>query len=252
MSFIESIAGAISRKHVVCFEYDGKYRTVEPHTIGTNHKSNVVLRGYQVGNEPGWRLFDVTKIGQFKSLGQIFEVRYADGYKSNDNSFITVIKTVGSMNVYYAMQDKSSVTDKSIFLAGPTPRSPSVRSWRPAALRELGNLGFDGSVFVPESSNWKPHSDYDGQIDWEWDGLSRASVVVFWVPRDLATMPAFTTNGEMGMIFERIRHNKNTKAVLGFPMNTPKMGYFERLAKSVGVEIHNSLTDTLKSAVAMI
>ena len=42
---------------------------------------------------------------------------------------------------------------KSIFLAGPTPRSKEVKSWRPEAIRLLKEKGFDGVVFVPEFEN---------------------------------------------------------------------------------------------------
>lgn len=45
---------------------------------------------------------------------------------------------------------------KSIFLAGPTPRDQQTPSWRIEALTILDGLGFNGIVFVPESSNGQP------------------------------------------------------------------------------------------------
>lgn len=39
--------------------------------------------------------------------------------------------------------------EKSIFLAGPTPRGENVISWRAEACEILKQLGFDGVVYVP-------------------------------------------------------------------------------------------------------
>ena len=39
---------------------------------------------------------------------------------------------------------------KSIFLAGPTPRDVKILSWRIAAFKFLEENGFDGLVYVPE------------------------------------------------------------------------------------------------------
>ncbi|MGD9726493.1 MAG: nucleoside 2-deoxyribosyltransferase domain-containing protein [Nitrospira sp.] len=115
----------------------------------------------------------------------------------------------------------------SIFLAGPTPRSGAVRSWRPEALQILDGLGHTGYVFVPETAGWGWSGDYDAQVLWEWQALGRAASVVFWVPRDLETMPAFTTNVEFGMIVSMFPG----RAVLGFPVGCPKMRYLESLAR---------------------
>ena len=62
--------------------------------------------------------------------------------------------------------------------------------------RKLARLGFDGAVFVPEPRDgaWTP--DYDGQITWEEAGLHRADCILFWVPRDMETLPGLHTNVE--------------------------------------------------------
>lgn len=114
----------------------------------------------------------------------------------------------------------------SIFLAGPTPRSDEVKSWRPTALRILKELGHTGYVFVPETADWGWSGDYDGQVLWEWQALGRAACVLFWVPRDLETMPAFTTNVEFGMMATRFPQ----RTVLGFPTGAPKTSYLKSIA----------------------
>jgi hypothetical protein len=60
----------------------------------------------------------------------------------------------------------------SVFLMGPTPRSPEISSWRPAAIRRLGLAGFDGYVLIPEDrpdpdGKTRFRGDWDDQIDWE-------------------------------------------------------------------------------------
>jgi hypothetical protein len=144
------------------------------------------------------------------------------------------------MNVVYALDPLT----KSIFLAGPTPRSPEVASWRPEALKTLAWLDFKGEVFVPESSDLKPHeAGYDNQVWWELEALEKATVVVFWVPRDLETMPAFTTNVEFGMLV------KSGKVLLGAPEGAPKMNYLKMVAAKYNVKFFDDLDDLLKEAV---
>ena len=53
------------------------------------------------------------------------------------------------MQINYS-DEKVLKGEKSIFLAGPTPRSLDVETWRKEAIRILEELGFDGIVYVPE------------------------------------------------------------------------------------------------------
>jgi hypothetical protein len=153
----------------------------------------------------------------------------------------TVLLAPPKMKVVYALDP----LPKSIFLAGPTPRSPEVTSWRPEALKTLAWLDFKGEVYVPESEDWKPHeSGYDNQVWWELEALEKATVVVFWVPRDLATMPAFTTNVEFGMLV------KSGKVLLGAPEGAPKMNYLKMVASKYNVKFFDDLDDLLKEAVS--
>lgn len=145
------------------------------------------------------------------------------------------------MNVTYALQPLT----KSIFLAGPTPRSEQTSSWRPDAIEILRDqLGFEGTVFVPEAKDGKPHNEYDHQVTWEWEALNQASIVVFWVPRQLAVMPAFTTNVEFGFLVS------SGKLVLGAPEDAPKMTYLRALAARYSVPVFGTLIETLAEAVS--
>jgi len=143
------------------------------------------------------------------------------------------------MNVAYSR----TRLPKSIFLAGPTPRSPDVPSWRPKAIELLGQLGFTGTVLVPEDADWSPKFTYDDQVEWEWEALNSATVVVFWIPRT-SVMPAFTTNVEYGMYISK----PNT--VVGAPADAEKMKYLERLAALYGKDVYTDLQTTLAVAIA--
>lgn len=142
------------------------------------------------------------------------------------------------MKVIYARQP----IPKSIFLAGPTPRSSDVPSWRPQALELL--KGFDGIVFVPESQDWEAKVNYDDQVEWEWEGLEAATVVLFWIPRNLVTMPAFTTNVEYGMMRSHV-------AVAGWPEGTVKNRYLEKCAERFHIPVHRTLEATVAAALEL-
>lgn len=133
---------------------------------------------------------------------------------------------------------------KSIFLAGPTPRDEDTSSWRPEALEILKALNFEGSVYVPEQADWSKHDHYDQQVAWEWEALSISTVVVFWVPRELKAMPAFTTNVEFGLMIA------SGKCLLGYPEGAPKMRYLHQLAARHGAPVYHSLQAILEAAVA--
>ena len=132
----------------------------------------------------------------------------------------------------------------SLFLAGPAPRQPGVPSWRPRALAILEGLGFAGMVLVPERSDWQARFDYKDQIEWEFAGLEGASVIAFWVPRDLATLPGFTTNVEVG------RYVGSGRVVYGRPDDAPKNRYLDWLyRRCTGLTPCRTLEETLQAVV---
>lgn len=156
------------------------------------------------------------------------------------------------MQVLYVNSDKARLEkawqskEQAIFLAGPTPRSDDVPSWRPEAVALLKAKGFTGNVFIPEDMGAERYADYDSQINWEWNGLDAATVQVYWVPRDLQTMPAFTTNVEFGM------YAASGKCVLGYPEGTPKMRYLHALAEKYHMPIASTLEETIDHALSLM
>lgn len=124
---------------------------------------------------------------------------------------------------------RRGVTPNSIFLAGPTPRDKNVQGWRQEALEILEEAGYTGYVFVPQDENWGWCGDYQRQVEWEWQALGRAERVLFWVPRNLENMPAFTTNVEFGFMAA----TWPDRVVLGFPEGSPKNRYLASIANGV-------------------
>ena len=154
------------------------------------------------------------------------------------------------MKLVYSGEPFPDEITKSMFLAGPTPRNDSAQSWRiPDALEILERLNYDGHAFIPEH---RPGAGTCGDFDthtyreWETAGLHRADKIVFWVPRELKTMPAFTTNVEWGA------WRRSGKAVFGAPSGAPKTLYLKLEAEEFGVPQFTSLEETLAHAVTSL
>lgn len=146
------------------------------------------------------------------------------------------------MNLIYAREPLAQLRTTSIFLAGPTPRSEEVQSWRPDAIRLLDSMSFAGDVLIPEPRGGKwTWSVYD-QIDWEWEALTSASHIVFWVPRQMSTMPGLTTNIEWGV------WASSGKVTLGYPPEAEHVRYMSYMAKKIGVTVCTDLRKTLQAA----
>lgn len=96
---------------------------------------------------------------------------------------------------------------------------------------------------MPESPTWEQHDSYDEQVAWELEALKQASIIVFWIPREIETMPAFTTNVEFGFWAQ------SGKVMLGAPTNAPKMKYLRELAKRYSIPTYNDLDSILAAAV---
>lgn len=148
------------------------------------------------------------------------------------------------MKLLYALEH-SEVKERSLFLAGPSPRGHGEPDWRKDAVAWLEAAGYDGTVFIPLPRDGVYRADYDhvAQIDWELEHLEKAGAIVFWIPRDLKLLPGFTTNVEFG------RFSRSGRAVLGYPEIAPKMRYLHHLAVLDGVPVFHTLEETLGAAV---
>lgn len=152
------------------------------------------------------------------------------------------------MIVNYSNMEVIINNKDSIFLAGPTPRNKETNSWRPEAIKYLESKNFEGIVYYPEYEDVR-RIDYDDQVEWERTALINAKVIVFWIPRDLENMPAFTTNVEFGYWIAK----DPKKVIYGRPEKAKKIKYLDWLFKKESKElIYNSLEETLDRAIEII
>lgn len=153
------------------------------------------------------------------------------------------------MNIIYAQSKLNINTNGSIFLAGPSPRDKDTPSWRPFAIDYLHKFGYDGNVYIPEMLNgWEESYVYTDQIEWEEKALNKSDVIVFWIPRDLKTMPAFTTNIEWGYWTSK----NPKKIILGYPKDTEKMNYLKYYADKLNIPVTHTLKETMVVAMNKI
>ncbi len=153
------------------------------------------------------------------------------------------------MEICYADRPLSKSDRPAIFLAGPTTRSRDVISWRPQALEILSDLQFAGRVFVPERSQGVTQVDSIEEFEWDATGLGMANAIAFWVPRNMKTLPALTTNVEFG----RYVSIASDRVFYGRPDTAEKISYLDWLyERHTGRKPVNQLRSLLAEAIAAV
>lgn len=151
------------------------------------------------------------------------------------------------MHIVYTNEELPDSYSKSLFLAGPTPRTLDVKSWRPEALALLETAGYDGVVFVPEFRlGHEEEYKYPDIPEWELRMLDRADCILFWIPRKVENMPGFTTNVEFG------RYAGSGKVVIGAPASAEHMEYLWFMADKFRMPQSHYLDTTISKALEMI
>lgn len=145
------------------------------------------------------------------------------------------------------------ITGLSIFLAGPTVRGhqPHLTSWRFEAIEEFKRQGFDGSLIIPEfTSKTESDKSKDWVPIWEFNGLKKADVILFWLPRTKELI-GLTTNYELGMWVAR----NPSKVIYGRPDDAYRISYCDIMWKEQMEEIqsdrpiYNTLPETINAAI---
>jgi hypothetical protein len=94
--YAKQMIDAMTEGRCVDFIYDGKYRVVEVHAVGTSPKDgSLVMRGMQVAGAasrplPQWTLFSIGKVEMFEERPQQSEAP-REGYAQSDKQMNTVI-----------------------------------------------------------------------------------------------------------------------------------------------------------------
>jgi len=151
------------------------------------------------------------------------------------------------MKIVYSREDVPNEIDKSMFLAGPTPRDYTKnKSWRLEAIEILKSLNYNGVVYIPEERDGDfPIERLNEQIDWEYTAMSTCDAIVFWIPRELREdfeNIALTTNVEFGRFLD------SNKLFVGSPKDAPKNTYLQYISKDK-YEWHDDLQSLLKDCV---
>lgn len=150
---------------------------------------------------------------------------------------------MGEVVVVHAGENPPQQWDASLFVAGPMPRDPLSPSWRPGAMQEI-SAGWDSVygvlvVFLPEPRDrHNPPANYIHQV-WEDQWMSIVDLILFWIPRDMATLPGLTTNVEFG------RYEASGRVVLGTPTEAHSVRYLRHFAQEHGAPV----VDTIKGGV---
>lgn len=141
----------------------------------------------------------------------------------------------------------------TLFLAGPTPRSDSIAtSWRRDARAEIHHQWREDrplTILSPESRDGVRAKEYDDQVEWEAGALDAATAILFWIPRDLRTLPGFTTNVEFGLYVQ------SGRAVLGAPpgcANPERNRYLIWTARRYCVPVLETLPETVHAALEIV
>jgi hypothetical protein len=141
----------------------------------------------------------------------------------------------------------------SVFLAGPTPdKAAPVPSWRPAAVAALAEQWTGEqplTVLSPESRGGQRAARYEDQVDWETAARAAAGAILFWIPRDMRTLPGMTTNVEFGLDVT------SGRAVLGAPPNCPnpeRNRYLIHVARRHGAPVCDTLPGAAAAALAVV
>ena len=128
---------------------------------------------------------------------------------------------------YETSMGKIDFSISTCFLAGPSVRKdqPHLKSWRPDAVNIFRKYGFDGNIIIPEFSGPIESATHNfGLPLWEFEGLKRSDVILFWIPRT-EEMIGLTTNYELGYWTAMDRN----KVVYGRPDSAYRMSYCDTM-----------------------
>lgn len=160
----------------------------------------------------------------------------------------------------YNCEEPEGIIKKSIYLAGTNIMSPWDKiGWRDKAVKYLEEIGYSGTVFIPEdnpSDSYKypdpirNPDKFKKQIEWEQKWLKGADAVVFWLPRT-TEKAGLISNFELGQLIE------TGKIFAGCPclsnkVDTNKNGYLKNYFDLHNIPWYTDLKTLLMDAVKFI
>jgi hypothetical protein len=144
----------------------------------------------------------------------------------------------------------------SVFIGGPNVERGDQEPWRHRAVdlirarwAEVGG-GQPLAVLSPESREGRRADRYEDQVDWEIAAREQATVRLYWMWRDMDTMPGMTSNVEIGYDLGRGR-----AVVLGLPPDCPnpeRNRYIRHLAGVHRAPVRPTLETTVDAALDLL
>lgn len=136
-----------------------------------------------------------------------------------------------------------------IFLAGPTVRAHQrhLTSWRDEAIEEFKKQNFSGALIIPEFEDLTKSDKGEKHLPlWEFNGLSKADCILFWIPRTRELI-GLTTNHEHGLWLGK----DPKKVVYGRPDDAYRIDYLDIMWNKIAPDqkICNTLSDTVAQAI---
>lgn len=152
------------------------------------------------------------------------------------------------VELYFSDSDNVPNIDvPAIFLAGPSPRKETDYNWRGEAVKLFCDIATEKLILILPLPKHGIFPNYDEQVKWEQVYLAYSNVVMFWIPRDLDTLPGFTTNVEFGM------YVTSPKTIYGRPDDAPKNRYLDFLFGFYQQrQIAKTLEETVKQSLALL
>jgi nucleoside 2-deoxyribosyltransferase len=156
-----------------------------------------------------------------------------------------------------SLEDVRLAPKPSVFLAGPTVRGNQTHltSWCFKAIEEFEKQRFIGSLIIPEFTS-KTESDKgkDWIVEWENNGLSIASCIMFWIPRTRELI-GLTTNFELGYWLAK----DWKRVVYGRPDDAFRVRYLDLMwdlcpnwSNEPSDRIYSTLEETVKASIDKI
>lgn len=151
--------------------------------------------------------------------------------------------------VLYTLDKLDSISN-AVFLAGGTVRqkgdgsnNSSDVSWRFEAVKLLRDGGYVGDILFPEwYDNIKPDGwSYASQVEWELEGLYKATTILFYIPRDMEKLPCLTTNIEYGNFVDA------NNLVVITPKESEKNDYIKYRNERLGRPSYETLEEGVKA-----
>lgn len=165
------------------------------------------------------------------------------------------------MEILYTFEETQNRDScvRSIFLAGPTIRDESLGlvSWRDHCIELLSFYGYDGIVYCPETpvdpikrqffdNEMASENGYGKRIDWEIKHLNDSNLILFWIARDLKTLPGFTTNIEFGEFMH------SGKVLIGIPPTAEKCEYIKYRCQKDSIPVFETMIEMVKHTMLRI